>query len=776
MSGESRCPVSSTTKPTADASPPVDISGKVSQVHKATPNWSAGKLRVKWNDVSFSVKGFVKFGEPVTLRGKWVNHPKYGKQFEATEVVYTTPADVVGLKQWLEWYAPGVGPVKAQKLVDEFGMQLIELCSRDPQAVAIFAELQIERVHEVAKAWAEFESQHSTIAALAQFGLTRHQCELIYGRFKGSAVTILKEDPYLLLREVSGMGWKTIDELARKIGFPVDHPGRLRAAVVTAVAGEYDEGSTVVETGGATAKAADLTELPESEYAEKFAVQTESAANKGIVKRLGSDWLALPPAFAHESHLWARLQQSREPNPHTKGDAAITRRMYEAAKDFADRLADNYARLTIGDTTITLDETQLCAVAQSARHRFTFVTGGAGAGKTLVARAITKLFTDANVAVSLCAPTGKAARRLTEVIGREAMTIHRLLGYNPGGGIWREDGYDDNGDKKFTHHPAAVWRYDARYQLPSGVVIVDEASMIDSELWYHLLRACGSNVAIVAIGDPNQLPPVGAGSMLRDVIQLDLAPVAKLGHCHRQAGPLKVNCNAILEGRVEPSVEGEPSPWMVHRNLLDPAHITKAVVKLFEVYLPQWGYDPVADTQFLTARHAGPLGTTHLNKVCQYLRQKALGNDLGGMPRVGDEERAVLHAGDKVMHTKNNYTLGVMNGTQGVVIDTHPQLVVEYDDKTIPYPSEFKSEVSLAYVITPHKAQGSEWPCAVVVTPKQHSFMQTRSWLYTACTRAKKTCVIIGDEDGVRRAAEKEEVDKRRTCLEVFAKNEGARP
>lgn len=719
----------------------VDISGKVSQVHKATPTWSAGKLRVKFNDVSFTVKGFVKFGEPVTLRGKWVNSPKWGKQFEATEVVYTTPADPVGLKQWLEWYAPGVGPVKAQKLVDEFGMQLIELCSRDPQAVAIFAELQIERVYEVAKAWAEFESQHATIAALAQCGLTRHQCELVYGRFKGSAVTILREDPYLLLREVAGMGWKTIDELARRLGFPADYPGRLRAAVVTAVAGEYDEGSTVVESAAAVSKAADLTELPESEYERKFAVQTDHAVEKGLVKLVGyGDWLALPPAFAHESHLWTRLQQSREPNPHTKGDE------WELFD-----LAGEYAKFSAKGQDYELDPDQVQAIYTAASHRFTFVTGGAGAGKTLVARAITKLFRDADIEVMLCAPTGKAARRLTEVIGREATTIHRLLAYRPDGGF------------AFNEHN----------QLSAGVVIVDEASLIDSELWYHLLRACGNNVSVVAIGDPNQLPPVGAGSMLRDVIQLNLAPVAKLGHCHRQAGPLKVNCNAILEGRVEPSVEGEPSPWMVHRSLSGPEHITKAVVKLFEVYLPQWGYDPVSDTQFLTARHAGPLGTTHLNKVCQRLRQKALDNELPE-PQVGGEERVTLHDGDKVMHTKNNYTLGVMNGTQGVVVSTAPSLVVDYDGKEIEYPSEFKSEVSLAYVITPHKAQGSEWPCAVVICPKQHAFMQTRSWLYTAATRAKKTCVIIGDEDGVRRAAERVEVDKRRTCLEVFAKE--ARP
>jgi exodeoxyribonuclease V alpha subunit len=726
-----------------------EISGKVGHLYKQTPSWCAGKLWVKHREVSFKVTGYVRTGEPVTLRGKWVKTEKWGKQFDATEVVYTTPADPAGVKTWLEWYVPDVGPVKAQKMVDEFGVQLLELASQDPQAVAIFAGIPIESVNRIAREWGEFATRVSALCELSRLGLTQHQAETIYSRFKGSAVTILKEDPYLLLREVHGMGFKTVDELARKLGFPIDHPGRKRAAVITAVADALDEGSTVIEQAIAIGKACDLTELPEGEYFGSFEMQAADAAEKNLVKRMSGagQWnLSIPAAYRHEAHLWQRLGESRELNPHTKGEIGSV--------DFKLlNLAHQYAKFSAGGQGYELDDDQIKAIYTAARYRFSFVTGGAGAGKTLVARAITKLFRDADIDVRLCAPTGKAARRLTEVIGREAMTIHRMLGYRPDGG--------------FMH--------DQSNHLSSVVIIVDEASLIDSELWYHLFRACGRQTSIVAIGDPNQLPPVGAGSMLRDVIALDLAPVARLGHCHRQAGALKTNCNAILNGDVEPSVEGEPSPWMVHRSLTTPEHITKAVAKLFETYLPQWGYDPVSDTQFLTAKHAGQLGTTHLNKVCQRLRQKQLGEDLPE-PAVGDDTRATLYPGDKVMHTRNNYQLDVMNGTQGVVITSAPSLVVQYDDREVVYPSEFKSEVQLAYVITPHKAQGSEWPCAVVICPKQHAFMQTRSWLYTAATRAKRTCVIIGDEDGVRRAAERVEVDRRTTCLQLFAKHEEARP
>lgn len=732
---------------TAVKETPVEISGKVHTLFKQSPSWCAGRLWVKHSLVNFKVTGYVRSGEPVTLKGKWTNHPKYGKQFDATEVVYTMPVDPAGVKNWLEWYVPDVGPVKAQKLVDEFGVQLLELASQDPQQVAIFAGIPIESVERIAREWGEFASRVSALADLSRFGLTQHQAELIYGRFKGSAVTILREDPYLLLREVHGMGWKTVDELARKLGFPADHPGRKRAAIITAVANSYDEGSTVIEQEAAIGKACELTELPEGEYFGSFEMQAADAEEKTLIRRMvgAKKWhVALPPAYRHEVHLWQQLEQSRAVNPHVKGEDADLLELASSYAKFSTRRGETYE----------LDEDQIQAIYTAARYRFSFITGGAGAGKTLVARAIHKLFRDGNKEVYLCAPTGKAARRLTEVIGHEATTIHRLLAYRPDGGF----------------------QYHARNQLPSGVVIVDESSLIDSELWYHLLSACGHNTAIVAIGDPNQLPPVGAGSMLRDVINHDLAPVARLGHCHRQAGALKANCNAILQGDVEPSVDGDPSPWMVHRNLTDAGHISKAVAKLFEVYLPQWGYDPVGDTQFLTAMHKGQLGTTYLNRVCQRMRQKQLGNDLPA-PEPGDDTRAELHPGDKVMHTRNNYQLEVMNGTQGVVLVANKHsLIVDYDGKEVSYPSEFRSEVSLAYVITPHKAQGSEWLCAVVICPKQHSFMQTRSWLYTACTRAKRTCVVIGDEDGVRRAAERVEVDRRQTCLSVFARYPEARP
>lgn len=709
----------------------IEITGTVCRLFAQKPDWCAGELTItgKWTPTRFKVKGYVVHGEPVTLRGKWVSDKKFGKQFDAAEVVYTAPANPDGLVAWLKWHVKGLGAVKSQRLVDEFGMELPGIAQSDPRQIAIFAEVPIESVNQIAESWVSFGEKIAVYTELANLGLTKSQCEKLYGVFKGSILTIIRSDPYLLLRKVPGFGWVTIDEIAmQKLGFPVDHPGRMQAAVITTVATGEGDGYTAMNQPMAVGKAGDLLDLagdPRVELVVGDAVET------GRLHQLAGS-LALPESFRHETLIWKRLGDSRLHCPHIS-------------------FRDAQLYTTVGDKT--LDDSQQAALEVVASSRLSFVTGGAGSGKTLTARAIHKMFTDDDIPVYLCAPTGKAARRMEQVIGKDALTIHRLLGFRPDGAFEHDE---------FNH-------------LPDGVVLCDEVSMVSSSLAYSLFRAIGPRTAFVGIGDPNQLPPVGPGALLRDVIDHDLAPVATLTQCHRQAGPLKSNCHAILEGRVEPTADGDPAPWMVHRGLHTPELVATAVMRLWVEYLPGWGYDPIHDTQFLTAQKKGPCGTKYLNKLCQHLHQRTLDNELP-KPKPDDDERPTLYVGDKVIHVENNYTLDVMNGTQGVVVAEGKHLSVDYDGKFVDYPAEFRDQVELSYVLTAHKAQGSEWPCAVVICPKRHAYMQTRTWLYTACTRAQQTCVLMGDEEGIRRAAENDQRDERETCLAVWAKNPEVRP
>lgn len=735
-----------------------EISGSVVQLYCQRPTFSAGVMAVKGRSVKFSVKGYVPAGEPLTLRGSWETHPKYGRQFVATDVVYTLPADMDGLGQWLQWYGDFVGPVKSRKLLDEFGMDLMRLCVEDPGQVAACGGVPIESVHRLAERWQAHAGRVAAATQLAAWGLTQRETEAVLAKFGGSAVQLVRDDPFAAFGRVDGFGWKTTDALAARVGVTGTDPRRLRGAVAAVVREQYAEGSTAVPVTTACELAAERIGA-DPEAANKVMATVGRAVEAGQLRRAGSgalSWLATAWGWECEAAVWRVLGTARDPNPCTGAAAGVDFKLLN--------LAHQYAKLSAGGKTYELDGGQVHAVYAAAKYRISVVTGGAGVGKTLVARAVTKLFLDADVPVALCAPTGKAARRLEEVIGREATTIHRLLEFSG----------QDGGFKRNSKRPL-FYEEDSRHR--PGVVVVDEASMVDGELAYHLLTALGPKTALVLIGDPNQLPPVGPGAVLRDVLAHDLAPVTRLEKCHRQAGTLKKNCHAVLGGVVEPWASDEsPSPWVVSRQCGTHERVVQVVRDLYARHLPDWGFDPVRDAQFMTAKHDGRLGTRRLNVILQRLHQKALGNDLGEPADDEHERRPVLYRGDKVIHTKNNYELEVMNGTLGVVRETHPSLVVEYDGRAVVYPKKDEGEVSLGYCLTPHKMQGSEVPCAVVVVPKLHAFMQHRHWLYTAVTRAKVAAVVVGDEDGVRRAAERVDNDRRVTLLQVFAAHPEARP
>lgn len=723
-----------------------EIEGVVQTVFKgASPKWSAGRLLVGNRLVTYTASNLTVEGTVVTLRGEWVEHPKFGRQFKGAAVPQM-PATAHGIREWMKRHATGIGPVKAGALADHYGTALPHALATEPDAVAERVRVPPALVHDLARAWAKQRDEIAVFSVLTDMGLAPGQAEKVYAAYKGTAADVVRADPYRLMREVDGFGWKTVDEIAARLGVPKDSPARYQAAVLQAVIGAYGEGSTAVAEADAVAAACDLCDLPLADFLSAFEPLVSGLVAAGHLCRTpaaGGGTLSLPACYGWERVLWAILGRARDRNPHVD-------------PDFADALAAAYSKVNGKE----LDETQLGAVRAVARHRIAFVTGGAGVGKTLVAAAVYKMFADMGVPVSLCAPTGKAARRLEEVIGARAQTIHRLLGYNPA----------------LPGASRAGFEYHMGFQLPSGAVIVDEVSMVSSDLAFHLLSACGSNQAVVLIGDPNQLPPVGAGALLRDVIEHDLAPVATLGRCHRQAGTLKRNCNALLAGEFAPSAHDEPgAPWVTHVGLDAPDAVLRAISKLWREHFRKWGLNPATDVQFLTARHDGPLGTKFLNRFVQRLRQAELGIDL---PEVTapDDARPVLMPGDKVIQTVNDYALGVMNGTQGVVEEVEPRLRVEYPDGVVEYPRDRRGAVQLAYAITPHKAQGSEYPCAAVVVPKAHSFMQHRHWLYTACTRARKVCVVFGDGEGVRRAVNRVELDRRETLLAAFARHPEARP
>ena len=397
----------------------------------------------------------------------------------------------------------------------------------------------------------------------------------------------------------------------------------------------------------------------------------------------------------------------------------------------------------------TLNEKQEHAIRTALTQRISLISGGAGVGKSFSVSVINSICVDLELEVALTAPTGKAAKRLEELSGREARTIHRLLGYD---GSAFAKGPDD--------------------PIDADVLIVDEVSMVDVTLAWHLFQAVDiSRTSVVLVGDHNQLPPVGPGNILRDLIQTRAVPTTILDECVRQAGVLKENSTAILTGQVNKTSDKHPDgrcDWYLVDQFTDPMGVSRCLREMFSNVLEEkLGFDLLRDVQVLTPTHKGPLGTQALNEELQRLVQrKRFGVEVPPRPA---NRRPSLLKGDKVIQTRNNYDLGVMNGSIGFVKDIYANgtLVIEFDDRTVEIGkgSENLRDIQLAYVLTFHKCQGSEFPCAVVVVHKAHSFMHHRNLFYTGVTRARQTAIVLGDRWGVRNCAQKVQVDNRKTFL-----------
>lgn len=736
-----------TTAPTIPAdlvappASPTTISGTVQRVNFAKPTWSAGTLYDGSRAIKFSVKAFIKHGQPLTLAGQWEDHPKWGRQFVADEIVYTMPATYEGIVSWLRTYAYGIGPAKAKQAVEVFGLEFPRLLTENPQQITAELGITLESVNMVAEKWVKSASEVNAMGELLAFGLTANEAERIYHKYTGQSVDIVRENPYQLLGQVEGFGWATVDAIGAKCGIAPNDQRRVEGGILETLRKQLGEGSTAMPAVNALDTAKTL--LGATVGTQPLAAAADKLVNDGRVRIVGADTYALPGVAEIETRLHAKFRELSGPNPFL----------------VSIKILDQYRTFNYRGSQVTLDDSQLAALGTASAHRGCVITGGAGSGKTLLAKAIHRLYDLENADIALCAPTGKAARRLAQVIGHEATTVHRLLGYMGGA---------------FTHNEKNVLDYD--------LVICDEVSMLDSALCWSLLSACGPRTAVVMIGDPNQLPPVGPGYPLRDILDLNLVPSIRLNHCHRQAGPLAASCVGVLAGRLDATdVSQEPPGWVYQPNLATPAAVTEAIKFLVDgnahhpPKLAEWGYGDLFAHQFMTSMHKGELGIGSINELLQRLYQAKRGVTV---PTRDPDARLPLMIGDKVIQTANDYELGVMNGTLGRVQFDDP-FIVEFEDygaksgwRSVQIPGDKKGNVSLAYCTSVHKYQGSQVPCAIFVCTNKHSFMNHRNLVYTAVTRAQKTAIVMGDQTGCSRAMSRVEVSARRTVLQYLAKEE----
>ncbi|MHB9131164.1 MAG: SF1B family DNA helicase RecD2 [Armatimonadota bacterium] len=720
--------------------PTITKTGTVQWLYCSSPSFSAGLLVTDAGEqVRFRGRFFIQAGECVALTGTLTTHPTYGEQLHATQLTYDLALEPAGLAHYLATHPAfhGIGPAKAERIATAFGATFDQVIRDTPEQVRAVAHLSAEDCATLQREWLARSEINALASWLSAFGLTHHQLTKIVDRYGASAKSLLTADPYLLCREVDGFGFTRTDAVAQKLGTPKDHPGRIAAAVKDVIGQQADAGHCWMVDTDVLRETERLLALDTLDGRQQIHAGITALCQTGDI-------------IQEEGHLGS---------PHLYVfEQALRQMLLLATALSAPKLTSNRLDTLMEDYAGGLTFTQRKAVRLALTSRLSVIAGAAGSGKSFSIAVIQTLCEALGRRVALAAPTGKAAKRLEEVCGGRAHTLHRLLGYD-----------------------GQTWTHDATCPLDIDVLIVDEASMIDVELAWRVLCAVDfARTQVLFVGDPHQLPPVGPGHWLRDLLARADVPTIILDQVVRQAGTLNENATAILKGKLAataPGTAGVLRPWYVIDDLSEADALVAALLTLVEDKLPALGFDPVRDVQILTPFQKGPLGARRLNaEIQRIIQRQRYGREL---PPVTESARLTLYPGDKVMQTRNNYQLDVMNGSMGTLVTTsvipteagtQRVLLVEFDGRTVDIPvgSDAANELTLAYVATVHKCQGSEFPCVVAVLHRMHTIMLHRHLLYTAVTRARQTAILLGDHNGMQRALRTTTADDRRTWLSVW--------
>jgi exodeoxyribonuclease V alpha subunit len=673
-------------------------------------------------------------GEAIVARGWWRNDPKHGWQFTTVDYHTSLPATLQGLQKYLgSGLIKGVGPVMAARIVATFGEATLTLIDADPDRLRQVPGIGPVRAQRIAATWVERRHIRELMVALQEFGLSTSLAVRIYKQFGELSGTILTQDPYRLAREVWGIGFKTADTIARAIGIAADAPERLQAGVLHALSAAADEGHTLLPEEDLAMQAADLlgvrpTRLRETVDGLLEGAEVVVATPKGVAGRL----LALLPFARAETGLASRLQTLAAIGDRSRAAQGFARISWAAAFGW---LAERYG--------LELAPEQQAAVRMALTCPVSILTGGPGTGKTHTLRALLALARVKGLRCVLAAPTGRAAKRMAEATGHPAATLHRVLELRPGGQGGR--GPD---------RPLAV-----------DLVVVDEASMLDVLLANQLMKALDPGTHLLLVGDPDQLPSVGAGEVIADLLGSGRFPITRLTHLFRQgAGSgIALNARRILAGEL-PRFGGRSADcFFLSAN--EPREAAEIVVDVVTQRLPaRYGFGP-GDVQVLAPMHRGEAGVVALNQRLQ----ERLNPGRDGVPeaRVGGR---VYRPGDRVLQLRNDYELQVFNGDLGTVQRIDPvaqELLLALDDGgEVRYPYAGLFALTHAYAISVHKAQGAEFPAVVIPLLTSQAIMLGRTLLYTALTRARRLVVFVGQPRALRLAVHDWRRDPRYTALE----------
>ena len=706
------------------------LKGIVERVTYSNPENGFSVIRIKTENKEELVTAVgtlaqISPGTQLIMKGSWKNDSKFGRQFTVDSYKELMPSTLTGIEKYLgSGLIKGIGPVYAKKIIKQFGLDTIDVIEKTPRRLTEVDGIGEKRIEMIINGWDEQKEIKNVMIFLQSHGISTTFAVKIFKRYGEKSVDVLKENPYRLADDIWGIGFKSADKIAENMGFEPFSYSRCRSGFFYILNEAGNSGHCYLTREELVEEGIKLLDIDEEVIEDHLitAVRDES-----LIMDQGCVYI---PAMLYS-------------------EIAVSKKIKEILKDpaiFSKSDVSEIIKKIEKEENINYDEIQKEAIEKASLSKFMVLTGGPGTGKTTTTLGIIKIFKEMGAEVVLAAPTGRAAKRLSETTRMEAKTIHRLLEFKPG------EGYKKNPDNP----------------LRGNILIIDESSMIDLLLMHNLLKAVPLEMNVLLVGDVDQLPSVGAGNVLKDIISSGKIPVVKLERIFRQAQDSEIITNAhkINKGLFPELKSGRDSDFFFIQEE-DPEKVVETINDLCTRRIPQYyKVDPLNDIQVLAPMQRGNTGAQNLNRILQKsLNKNTRGLELGGN---------VYYSGDKVMQIKNNYDKGVFNGDIGIInsINFEDRIInVVFDHTEASYEISEMDELVLAYAITVHKSQGSEYKVVIAPLTTQHYMMLQRNLLYTCVTRAKKIMIIVGTKKAVFLAVKNDKITKRNTRLGEFLKN-----
>ncbi len=673
-------------------------------------------------------------GEMIAISGEWIKHPRYGEQFKVVHYQSLVPASVYGIERYLgSGLIRGIGPIMAKRIVGKFGEKTLEVIEHEIERLAEVEGIGEVRIGTIKKAWEDQKEIRDVMIFLQTHGVGSGFATKIFKQYGSRSIAVVRENPYRLATDVFGIGFLTADRIAEKLGFSKDSGLRVEAGILYVLSQLADEGHVYYPYEPLIRKCEEILGVDRDlvvRAADMIADDKMIVIEELVYDVGGFDEVSKGVYLARFHHAEKKI-------------ATRLKTLMESPKSTPGIDPTNAIEWVQGQLSITLAPRQIEAVRGAVENKLMIITGGPGTGKTTIINAIIKIFSRLGVKVMLAAPTGRAAKRMREATDHEAKTIHRILEYS----------IQKGGFQKNELNP-----------LDCDLMIIDEASMIDTILMYHLLKAIPPQATFVLVGDVDQLPSVGAGNVLKDCIESGRIRVIELNEIFRQAKEslIVVNAHKINSGMLpllKPPGEGLGDFYFIEQD--DPSEVLRIIVELVRDRIPRrFGFDPVDDIQVLTPMHKGEVGVNTLNVELQ----KALNPTDLCITRGG----WTFKLNDKVMQVKNNYDKEVFNGDIGRIrrIDSlNQEVIICFDDRDVPYGYADLDEIVLAYAVSVHKSQGSEYRAVIMPMLTQHYVLLQRNLIYTAVTRGRDLVVIVGTAKALAIGVKNDRTQKRYTYL-----------